>query len=106
MIKWNEINHYGVGFIEKCVAEFNIWDKDITPYIRYKIKIYEQENGTYKGITNLMVKDEEGCPFPGIGHGETIDEALKDTIEYFYSIIREEQRDKDDEFEMMDLDLF
>lgn len=37
--------------------------------------------------TNLQIKDEDGCAFAGVGHGETIEEALKDTIEYFLNMI-------------------
>lgn len=52
--------------------------------------------------TNLQIKDEDGCAFAGVGHGETIEEALKDTIEYFLNMINENQNISEEIFECSD----
>lgn len=32
--------------------------------------------------TDIKIKDEDGCVFSRVGYGETIEEVLKDTIEW------------------------
>ena len=39
---WNEIKHQGVAKIEKLVAEYNIWELNIIPCGKFKIKIYRK----------------------------------------------------------------
>ncbi|AVQ47674.1 TPA: hypothetical protein LA742_003251 [Clostridium botulinum] len=101
-MEWKNIEVYGVGSIEKCVGEFNIAETLKTPYGKFKVKVYERQNGGYIGYTNLQLKDEDGCGFPGVGHGETIEEALKDTIEYFLNMINENCDVNEENFECSD----
>lgn len=84
--------------IEKCVGEFDIWDVFNTPYGKYKIKIYERQNGKYIGYTNLQLKDEDGCPFSGVGHGDSLEKALMDTIQYFSRMIQERDNVNEEDF--------
>lgn len=97
-MNWKDIKVAENIRIEKCVGEFNIWDVVNTPYGKYKIKIYERQNGKYIGYTNLQLKDEDGCPVSGVGHGETLEMALADTIQYFSSMIRERKNVKEEDF--------
>lgn len=101
-MEWKNIKVEGIGNIEKCVGEFNIVETLKTPYGKFKIKIYERKNGRYVGYTNLQVKDKDGCAFAGVGHGETVEEALKDTIEYFLDMINENQENSENIFECVD----
>ncbi len=101
-MEWKSIKIKGIACIEKCVGEFNIGELLKTPYGKFKIKIYEKQNGKYAGYTNLQLKDEDGCPYAGVGHGETVEEALKDTIEYFLSMVNEKQNINEEDFECSD----
>lgn len=98
---WNDIVIEGIAKIEKLVGEFNIVET-ITPYGKFKVKIYEDKSGKYTGITNLQIKDEDGCPFAGVGYGETIEEALKDTIMYFLEMIKEKEGINKEDFQYSD----
>lgn len=101
-MEWKDIKIQGIANIEKCVGEFNIIETLKTPHGKFKVKIYEKQNGRYVGYTNLQLKDEDGCAFAGVGHGMTIEETLKDTIEYFLDMINEKQNVGEDDFESSD----
>mgnify|MGYP001076704952 CR=1 FL=1 len=101
-MEWKSIKIQGIGSIQKCVGEFNIAETIKTPYGKFKIKIYEKQNGKYVGYTNLQLKDEDGCAFPGVGYGETVEEALKDTIEYFLNMINQKKNICDEDYECSD----
>ena len=101
-MEWKDINIQGIGRIQKCVGEINIAETIKTPYGKFKIKIYEEQYGKYVGYTNLLLKDEDGCALPGVGFGETVEEALKDTIEYFLDMINQKKDISDEDYECSD----
>lgn len=101
-MEWRDIKVLGIGNIEKCVGEFKVSEIAKTPYGSFKVKIYERQNGKYIGYTNLLIKDEDGCAFPGVGHGETIETTLKDTIEHFLNILNQKQVIIEHDFECAD----
>ena len=39
---WKDIRINGIASIEKCVAEFCVRELRITPYGKFKVKIYEK----------------------------------------------------------------
>ena len=41
--------------------------------------------------TNLLLKDDTGCGYSGVGQGETIEEALENTILCFLKMISEKE---------------
>lgn len=102
MDEWKKIKVEGVAFIEKCVAEFNIGELLRTPHSKFKVKIFERQNGTYVGFTNLQIKDDDGCPFAAVGYGETIDKALEDTIKYFFEMLNQKKTLSVEDFECVD----
>ena len=106
MEKWNEVKIKNIADIEKLVAEFNVTELKLTPYGKFKVKIFEKSNGKFIGYTNIMLKDEEGCPFSGVGYGEDISSTLKDTIEYFLKMLSEKENLIDDDFEFSDVSDF
>lgn len=91
MISWNQIQIDGIARIEKAVAEFNVWEVEKIPHGKFKVKIYEQPDGKYLGYTNLQVKDENDSFYAAVGHGDTIEAALEDTIRYFLSLLQRKE---------------
>ncbi len=57
---WKDIKWQGIAKIEKLVAEYNIWELNIIPYGKFKIRIYESSNCTYSGYTNIHIADGLG----------------------------------------------
>lgn len=68
--------------IEKLSAEFTVWD-NTTPHGKYKVKVYITPNGKYVAYTNIQVRDEDGTPYCGVGHGEDDLSAMKDAVSSF-----------------------
>lgn len=86
---WHELKIENVGAIEKTVAEFTIWMVAILPYAKMKVKIYEDQSGNYTGMTDLRIKRKfDGSPESAIGHGDSIEAALEDTIRYFNKMLK------------------
>lgn len=100
--EWKELKIEGIAYIEKCVAEFNIGEQVKTPWGKFKVKIYEKKDGKYIGFTNLLLKDETGYPYGGVGHGDTIEKALEDTIRYFLEMLNKKKDITSDDFESAD----
>jgi hypothetical protein len=99
---WKQIKVEGVAYIEKCVAEFKIGEMIKTPHAKFKVKVFERKDGTYIGFTNLQLKDETGVPYAGVGFGETIEEALEDTLKYFFEQLNNKQVFSEEDFECVD----
>lgn len=88
---WKNIEIKNVSAIEKTVAEFTIWMIGVLPYAKMKVKIYESKSGKYTGMTDLRIKRKfDGSPESAIGHGNSVEEALEDTIKYFNSMLKED----------------
>lgn len=74
------------------------WRTNKTPIF----KIYERQNGTFIGFTNLQIKDKEGCLHAGVSYGDTTEKALVDTINYFLEMINEKENLNEEDFECVD----
>lgn len=96
MEEWKQIKIDGIVAIDRCVAEFNVIEMKYTPWYNFKVKIYEDAQGRFTGLTNLMLKDEteDKTPYAGVEHGNSISEALEDTINCFMEMIKSRE-DKD-----------
>jgi hypothetical protein len=88
---WKHISVSGIANIRKCVGEFNVYELKKTPWAKFKVKIYEDKNGLYVGYTNLLLKDEGGSPYCGVGYGDTVVEALEKTIKCFMKMLDEKE---------------
>lgn len=106
MEEWKNITINGIVKIERLVDEFEVWELNIIPHGKFKIKIYEQNDGKYIGRTNLMIIDKTNSYCPGIGYGNTVSEALSDTIRYFYSLIEEVDNLTEECFKYVDINDF
>lgn len=102
MTDWKNIKIEGVVEIEKCVAEFSVSEMKYTPWLNFKVKIYESQSGKFTGVTNLMLKDSDGSPCGGIGYGNSVSEALEDTVNYFMGMLKERDTLSEEDFEAAD----
>ncbi|MNB85167.1 hypothetical protein D3C81_210250 [compost metagenome] len=95
---WKSIRVTGVSSIEKCVAEFDITQLDV-PSGKFRIRIYESADGKFMGFTNLKIKNAfDGYPEGGVGNGNSITEALQDTIQDFMKNLSEDRQLNDSDF--------
>ncbi len=100
---WKDVVIDGVVKIEKLADEFEVWELDKIPYGKFKVKVFETQEGKYIGRTNLMVKDKVNDFSVGIGYGGSVGEALQDTVRYFYSLIDELDELSEASFEYVDV---
>ena len=99
---WHDIKHQGIAKIEKVVAEYNIWELNIVPYAKFKIKIFESPNHTYTGYTNILIADGLGDFCCAVGYGNTEEEALEDTISEFFKMAARKQVWGEEDFRYAD----
>lgn len=92
----------GIVSIEKCVAEFEIFEFKKIPYSKFKVKIFENRIGKFTGNTNIRVKDKDGCPCGGVGYGDTIEEALEEILKFLSELLEEKEVFTKDDFEFTD----
>lgn len=102
MVEWNKMNIPGIANIQKCVGEFNVWELQKTPYAKFKVKVFEGSKGEFTGYTNLLIKDKDGCPYPGVGHGSSLDESLFNTIQSFMKTLDGKKEWSEEDFECSD----
>lgn len=103
MCKWKDLRIKYIGKINaKCVAEFNLYGKKGTPWERFKIKIFEENNGNFYGYTNLQVYIDEDYSESGFGMRKTIEDTLIDTINDFFSKIHDCDNPSINNFEKKD----
>ncbi|ETT46685.1 hypothetical protein MKZ07_32780 [Paenibacillus sp. FSL P4-0338] len=102
MEDWRSIKIPGIASIRKCVAEFEIQELEKTPYSKFKVKIFEGVKGELTGYTNLLINDTDGCPYPGVGRGFTIEDTLKNTLINFLETLSQKELWHKDEFTIAD----
>ena len=83
---WQDVNIPGIEKIERLVAEFVIWELYISPYAKFRVKIYESRDDGFSGVANLQIKDSSGRFVAVTGYGKTIEETLQDTLSSFFEI--------------------
>jgi hypothetical protein len=98
MANWNELKIEGIADIRKVVAEFDVGELIKTPWAKFKVKIKEDHNGKFTGYTNLKIKNEAGHFFSAVGFGDTVEEALKDTILYLLTVLNEKEMWSEEDF--------
>lgn len=103
-MSWKDIRIENVETIEKCVGEFEItalrffeelFEGDIIHYGLFKVKIYEgQTSPFYSGYTNLRIKTPEGGYEGGYGSGNSIEQALEETVHNFLGNLTQFKHEK------------
>lgn len=97
---WKTMNITGISRIEKCVAEFQVWELNKIPFGKFKVKVYERPNGTFAGFTNIQLKSlEDDSAESGVGFGKTISETLEDTVKYFMGMLNARDNLSEDDFD-------
>ncbi|MBD3920936.1 hypothetical protein H8B09_19375 [Paenibacillus sp. PR3] len=102
MDDWKAISISGIASIRKCIAEFEVIEMNKTPYHKFKVKIFEGIKGEITGYTNLLIKDSDGVPYPGVGRGYCIEETLRNTINNFLEMLAEKEIWHESDFEVAD----
>lgn len=107
MDDWKDINIDGIARIDKCDGEFQVWELNKTPYAKFKVKVFESKGRSYVGYTNIRIKNTfDGSPENGVGFGNSITEALEDTLKNFMELINEREEFFESDFEWSDPDDF
>ena len=99
---WSDIQIQGIAKIDKLVSEYNIWELHISPYAKFKIKIYEKSNNLFTGYTNIQIVDELGSFYCVSGYGKTEEEALENTILQFFEVTARKDKWEKEDFQFMD----
>jgi len=98
--QWKSVSINGIARIEKCVAEFQVWELNKTPFGKFRVKIYERPDGTFAGFTNIQLKSpKDGSAECGVGYGSTVSEALEDTVKYFLDLLKDRETLTEGDFE-------
>ena len=78
---WRDVKLEHITRIERVAAQFHVFLEDQIGNTFVKVKILENVEGKFRGITNMAVKDiETGEPLWIEGNGETVAEALEHTV--------------------------
>lgn len=84
-----------VSDIAKCMEEFTVWLQDILPYGKMKVKIIDKGEHYYEGYTDIQIISKcDNRPKGAYSRGNTIEEALENTIREFLRIVEEEYPNK------------
>jgi hypothetical protein len=89
-MSWHEIRVDGIARIDRIVAVFEIWAPETLPFAKFKVKIVERSGNRFAGCANVAIrKPKTGEPEFVAGLGGSVEEALKDTLHYFFREIEE-----------------
>lgn len=94
--EWKKIEVIGISAIEKCVAEFQVWEIETIPSGKFKVKIFENKRGSFKGFANVSVIVDESPEFC-VGSGNTIEMALENTIKNLVMDLKNKKSTKGEE---------
>ncbi len=107
MSDWKNIRIDGVAKIQKCVGEFLVYEIGRIPSTNFRVRVYEDQNGRFTGVTNLGIKSPlDGAPEFAAGSGKSVEEALEDTVKYFMSELNKRTNLTEEDFEWADPDDF
>lgn len=102
-MSWKNLKIKGIPQIEKVLAEFEVSELEKTLCVgKFRVKVFEEQDGTISTTTNLMYVDKSGCEVAGIGYGKTVDEALENCIKRFLSYLPEDRELTEKDFTTSD----
>src|SRR5258708_29578194 len=97
---WKEIKIPEIAKIERVVAHFEVWAIGVFPSAKVKIKILESPTGYYTGFPNMAAKSrQDRSPDWIAGVGDSISDALEDTIKSLLQSITENGATSEEDFE-------
>ncbi len=96
---WRKIKFSEIAKVEKVIAEFDVWELNKSPYGKFKIKIFQDTKGLYTGYSNIQVIDETGSFHGAVGHGNTEESALSDTIKHYLELVSWKEDWQESDFE-------
>jgi hypothetical protein len=92
-ITWDQIAIDGILSIDRVVAEFQIESPEI-PSRYFRVKITEKSTNRYMGRCNVSINNADNCPEWILGMGDSIDEALEDTLQQFVRSLQQHKGDR------------
>ncbi|NLS91754.1 MAG: hypothetical protein GXX96_06185 [Planctomycetaceae bacterium] len=80
--------------IDRVVAIFEVWPRTDFPITKFKVKVLQRADAKFLGVPNAAIKNAvTGNPEWTSGMGDSIEEALKDAIRYFFLEVRQNRSD-------------
>lgn len=99
---WSD-KRQGIANVEKIVAEYNICKLNMTPQVKFKVKICKSANSKfYSGFTDIQIADETGSFYCAVGDGKTEEAALEDTIAEIFRMLARKEIWEEQDFQYMD----
>jgi hypothetical protein len=106
IMDWKSIKVAGIGRIDRVVATFEVWSDGSLPFAKFKIKIVERIGGDFAGFANVAIRGSvTGDPEWVAGLGDSAEQALRDTLDYFFKEIEQHAENRSltsDDFEWAD----
>lgn len=91
--------------IKKMVREYVIWELNISPYAKFKIKIYF-DGSYYIGEANIKPINIENQYCVVLGEGDTEQEALDKTINCFFELTKWKKEWYEEDFDWINPNVF
>jgi hypothetical protein len=92
--------------IRKVVAEYKLMEMEKTPYLHFRIKIWENDDGSFEGYTNLQIRDigdkQNESYYCAAGKGDTEIDALYSVLERFYEHLSQKEEWTETDFKCID----
>jgi len=102
-MSWSDEKIEGIVRVDRVVAVFQVHPDERIPLYRFDVKILERSDGSFLGIPNVAIKNPvTRYPEGTSGLGDTIEEALRDAIRYFFLEVEQNRYDRpltEDDFE-------
>lgn len=93
---WRDLQIEGAADLEREVAVFSVGTKRDDLPMRFRVKIWERQDGTFHAHPEIAIKDKHGQPDWIAGAGKTIEQALSSAVEALLSTIPGKEPIEDD----------
>jgi hypothetical protein len=84
MASWQRLEIEVLGPVVRVAATFQIGPPlEWLPFPSFKVKVLERGDDSFLGVPNVSAKALDGSPQWTSGLGNTVEQALEDTLNYF-----------------------
>jgi hypothetical protein len=93
---WSNTTVPGAIRIDRVATVFEVWADQRLPFAKFRVKILERSPNDFVGVADVAIRNPRtrNAEFTsGLGH--TIEETLKDTLNYFFREIENNKPDRD-----------